>query len=114
MPKRAVTADARQLSPLRNSTRATAVPDLVAEQLRHFSIDPDSPYGRALSRLTSSLYEANLAVHDLLAITVDTLGGLDRKDRIAWFNAKRFASFQLAKVLDTLQNPMRSTYQSLT
>ncbi|MGB8327735.1 MAG: PLP-dependent transferase, partial [Steroidobacteraceae bacterium] len=32
---------------------------------------------------------------------------------IAWFNAKRFVCFQLAKVLDTLQNPMRKTYQSL-
>ena len=43
----------------------------------------------------------------------DTLHGLDRKDRVAYFNAKRFACFQLAKVLDTLQNPFRHTYQSL-
>jgi hypothetical protein len=38
---------------------------------------------------------------------------LDRGDRIAWFNAKRFVSFQLAKILDTLQNPLRATYQTL-
>jgi len=29
------------------------------------------------------------------------------------FNAKKFLSFQLAKLLDTLQNPFRRTYQSL-
>jgi len=108
------TTNARELSPLRNSTSETAIPALVDEQLRHFSIDPRSAYGRALSRLTHSLYEANLAAHDLLAITANTLGRLDRKDRVAWFNAKRFASFQLAKILNTLQTPMRSTYQSLT
>ncbi len=38
---------------------------------------------------------------------------LDRSDRVAYFNAKRFVCFQLAKILDTLQNPLRRTYQSL-
>src|SRR5439155_968783 len=38
---------------------------------------------------------------------------LDRRDRIAWFNAKKFLCFQLAKLLDTLQNPFRFSYQSL-
>ena len=114
MPEPAAAEHARELSPLRNSTRATSIHELVEEQLRHFSIAPDSPYGRALSRLTLNLYEANLAVHDLLAVTIEALNRLDRKDRVAWFNAKRFASFQLAKILDTLQTPMRSTYQSLT
>jgi O-acetylhomoserine (thiol)-lyase len=114
MPDQETLAHARELSPLRNSTGAGSIPALVEEQLRHFSIDPQSPYGQALSRLTRNLYEANVAVHDLLAVTLDALNGLDRKDRVAWFNAKRFASFQLAKVLDTLQNPMRSTYHSIT
>ena len=41
------------------------------------------------------------------------IGHLDRSDRIAYFNAKKFLSFQTAKVLDLLQNPFRSTYQSL-
>ena len=43
----------------------------------------------------------------------DELGSLDRGDRIAYFNAKKFLCFQLAKLLDTLQNPFRHTYQSL-
>jgi cystathionine beta-lyase/cystathionine gamma-synthase len=103
----------RQLSPLRNSTAATKVDELVGEQLRHFAIDPASPYGKAMAHLTASLYEANLAAHDLVDITLKSLGKLDRGDRIAWFNAKRFACFQLAKVLDNLQTPMRHTYQSL-
>ena len=44
---------------------------------------------------------------------METLARLDRSDRIAYFNAKRFVCFQLAKILDNLQNPMRATYQSL-
>jgi cystathionine beta-lyase/cystathionine gamma-synthase len=104
---------ARQLSPLRNTTRENEIDGLVAEQLRHFSIDPEGPYGEALARLTHSLYQANIAANDLWQATIETLDRLDRKDRVAYFNAKRFACFQLAKILDTLQNPLRKTYQSL-
>ena len=104
---------ALQLSPLRNSSAATTADDLVAEQLLHFGIDPGSPGGRALARLVSLLGAANGAAHELWELTTQTLSGLDRADRIAWFNAKRFACFQLAKVLDTMQNPLRATYQSL-
>ena len=39
---------ALQLSPLRNSSTATTAAELVAEQLRHFGIDPGSPGGLAL------------------------------------------------------------------
>jgi O-acetylhomoserine (thiol)-lyase len=105
--------NARQLSPLRNTTAASSIEDLVDEQLRHFAIDPASAYGQTLAQLTHSLYQANAAAHELVALTGAALSGLDRKDRIAWFNAKRFACFQLAKVLDNLQSPMRRTYQSL-
>jgi cystathionine beta-lyase/cystathionine gamma-synthase len=106
-------AAARQLSPLRNSTSAASIDALVDEQLRHFAIEPSSPYGQSLGRLTKSLHGANAAVQELVTLTVDSLARLDRKDRIAWFNAKRFACFQLAKVLDNLQGPMRRTFQSL-
>jgi hypothetical protein len=104
---------ALQLSPLRHSSAATTLPELVIEQLRHFGVDPDSEGGRALGRLVRQLGAANCAAHELWELTVRTLGSLDRQDRIAWYNAKRFACFQLAKVLDTLQNPLRSTYQAL-
>jgi cystathionine beta-lyase/cystathionine gamma-synthase len=105
---------ARQLSPLRNSTTCSTVPELVDEQLRHFGLDPASPYGKALARLTGHLFNANVAVHDMMDLTARELAGLDRRDRISWFNAKRFACFQMAKVLDNLQSPMRATYQSLS
>lgn len=109
-----MTTPLQQLSPLRNSSRAEEPVELTAEQLRHFGIDPDREYGRALTTLTRNLYQAQGAVHELWRITTETLGGLERSDRIAYFNAKRFASFQLAKILDTLQQPLRHTYRSLS
>lgn len=104
---------ALQLSPLRHSSAATTTAELVTEQLGHFGIDPETPSGRALGRLVAQLGAANAAAHELWALTAETLSKLDRQDRIAWYNAKRFACFQLAKVLDTLQNPLRATYQGL-
>jgi cystathionine beta-lyase/cystathionine gamma-synthase len=104
---------AAQLSPLRKTTSAGSIPELVREQLEHFSIDPESPAGAALGRLAEHVYAANVGVHELWTTSVNTLAGLDRRDRIALFNAKRFLCFQLAKILDTLQNPLRKTYQSL-
>jgi cystathionine beta-lyase/cystathionine gamma-synthase len=104
---------ARELSPRRNTTAAGSVPELVVEQLRHFSIDPDSDYGRRLGSLAGHLYGANAAVHELWQVTLRELGDLPQGDRVARFNAKRFLCFQLAKILDTLQNPLRKSYQSL-
>jgi hypothetical protein len=46
-------------------------------------------------------------------VTAETIDSLDRSDRVAYFNAKKFLAFQIAKLLDTLQNPIRRTYQSL-
>jgi O-acetylhomoserine/O-acetylserine sulfhydrylase-like pyridoxal-dependent enzyme len=92
---------------------ATTPQELVREQLEHFGIRPDSTHGQALANLVAHLGAANTAAHEVWRQTTEVLAGLDRRDRIAWFNAKRFASFQLAKILDTLQNPLRSTYQSL-
>lgn len=104
----------RELSPLRHTTAADRPDALAREQLRHFSVDPDSSHGQALLALSQSLYAANEAAHQLWARTLETLQGMDRKDRVAFFNAKRFACFQLAKILDTLQSPLRRSYQSLT
>ena len=102
-----------QLSPRRHSTTARTVDELIGEQLEHFGIAANSPHGQALARLTKALFEANGAAQDTWRLTSETLSRLDRRNRIAWFNAKRFACFQLAKVLDTLQNPLRATYQSI-
>ncbi|MDD1779661.1 PLP-dependent transferase [Enterovibrio sp. ZSDZ35] len=102
-----------QLSPLRKTTKFETAEALAKEQAEHFGIDANTEYGQALISLATTLYQANHHTHDLWAITLDGLADLDKNDRIAWFNAKRFLSFQLAKVLDNLQNPMRATYQSI-
>ncbi|MEM6413710.1 MAG: PLP-dependent transferase [Pseudomonadota bacterium] len=103
----------RQLSPLRNTTNASDPEKLASEQLAHFGVNPDSAYGAALLDFATRLYALNGDADAICKTTAEHLGTLDRSDRIAWFNAKRFICFQLAKVLDTLQNPMRASYQSL-
>lgn len=114
MPHHPEHEKAVEISPLRHTTKATTPTELAKEQLAHFGIDASSDYGRAMQQLVESLYQTNSAAHTLWSMTMDTLATLDRSDRQAYFNAKRFASFQLAKILDNLQNPMRKTYQSLT
>src|SRR5436190_10712280 len=106
-------AHARELSPRRSTSTATDVAGLVAEQLAHYSIDPKTELGGALGRLAEHIYRANIELHQLWDLTTAQLGSLDRRDRIAYFNAKKFLCFQLAKLLDTLQNPFRHAYQSL-
>ena len=105
---------ARQLSPRRGTTTAHSIPGLVEEQLRHFSVDPKSEIGQVLSDLCHHIYAANVDMHRLWEMTIQELGKMDRRDRVALFNAKKFLCFQLAKLLDTLQNPFRQTYQSIT
>jgi cystathionine beta-lyase/cystathionine gamma-synthase len=104
---------ARELSPRRKTTSATSVAELVREQLAHFSLDPDSPVGRELAEVATHVYRANQSMHGLWDATVERLASLDRRDRIAFWNAKRFLCFQLAKLLDNLQNPLRASWQSL-
>jgi len=106
-------AQARKLSPRRATSEAKDLAELVAEHLAHFGIAPETEMGRSLTRLTTHIYHANISLQELWDLTVRELPKLDRRDRIAWFNAKRFLCFQLAKLLDTLQNPFRATYQSL-
>lgn len=104
---------ARELSPRRNTSQATDIESLVAEQLRHFSIDPQTGFGQRLGQLAASLYSANSSAHELWQLTVAELARLEPGERVARFNAKRFLCFQLAKILDTLQNPLRKSYQTL-
>ena len=105
-------AGMRKLSPKRNTTHADSAESLVAEQLAHFGIDADSAFGQILARITQRLYESQADFELLWNLTLKTIGELDRSDQIAYFNAKKFLSFQLAKLLDTVQNPFRRTYRS--
>lgn len=114
MSQSSAMAHAKILSPKRNTSLANSIEELSAEQLQHFGIDPLSDYGKALSGLTQHLYHAQIDVQQLWKVTSDTLAGLSKQDKVAYFNAKKFLCFQIAKILDTLQNPFRATYQSLT
>lgn len=103
----------RMLSPRRNTTLATTVDELVGEQMAHFGIDAGTDFGRTLARIARRMYETHDDIQHLWVQTATAIQHLDRSDRIAYFNAKKFLSFQLAKLLDTLQNPNRRSYQSL-
>jgi len=103
----------KMLSPRRNTTNATSVTELAQEQLAHFSIDPQSDYGKTLLRAVERMYESQSDVKQLWKLTLESMGSLDQADKIQRFNAKKFLSFQLAKILDTLQHPFRKSYQSL-
>jgi len=103
----------KMLSPRRNTTNATSVTELAQEQLAHFSIDPQSDYGKTLLRAVERMYESQSDVKHLWKLTLESMGSLDQADKIQRFNAKKFLSFQLAKILDTLQHPFRKSYQSL-
>ncbi|GGO69105.1 PLP-dependent transferase [Bowmanella pacifica] len=104
---------AKLLSPRRNSSHAQSMQELAQEQLQHFGIDAASEYGQALHQAALHLYQTQGDIARLWQVTQDTLEGLSREDKIARFNAKKFLSFQIAKVLDTLQNPFRAVHQSL-
>lgn len=111
--KAAQSPSAKLLSPRRKTSAARSNDELALEQLAHFHIDPKTPVGEAMLRLATRIYGSHDDLTDLWAATVRELGGLSRQDRLAVFNAKKFLSFQLAKLLDTLQNPSRSVHQSL-
>ncbi len=103
----------RQLSPRRNTSEAPDTAGLVAEQLAHFAIDPQSPFGQHLARLVSRMYHSHDDIDRIWQQTLADLHQLPVPDRIARFNASKFVSFQLAKLLDNFQQSFRRTYQSL-
>ncbi|MDX2147882.1 MAG: PLP-dependent transferase [Planctomycetota bacterium] len=102
-----------EISPRRKTTQGRSASEMAHEQLTHFGIDPASEYGSRLAALTQHLYAANADLHALWNLGVQELASLPRRERLERFNAQKFLSFQLAKMLDTLQNPQRATYQSL-
>ena len=103
----------KKLSPKRNSTDASSLPELVDEQLEHFGISPETEFGKSLQGIVGNLYQTQHDIENLWQITLKAMHELPYEDRIKRFNAKKFLSFQLAKILDTLQNPFRAAYQSL-
>ena len=103
----------KKLSPQRNSTTATTLEELVEQQLNYFGIEPESEYGQTLGRIVERMYASQDDVEHLWKLTLESIQSLHQVDKIQRFNAKKFLSFQMAKVLDTLQNPFRASYQAL-
>jgi len=103
----------RALSPVRKSTIPATVDELVDEQLHHFGIDPSSAFGRNLAELAGRLYRCQHSVDALWELAQQELAALDHEDRVSLFNAKKFVSFQIAKILDAFQNGFRRTHQNL-
>lgn len=105
-------ASQRVLSPLRNSTQSTSAAGLAAEQLAHFGLDPKSEFGAKVEMLATRLYDCQADIDQVWKLGLSSLRELPPTDRIARFNAQKFLSFQIAKLLDTLQNSFRASYQS--
>ncbi len=104
---------ARHISPRRKTSEARSIPDLAREQLRHFGVDPETEYGRRLASFAERLYGANVDLKRMWDLGLAELRDLPREDRISRFAAQKFLCFQLAKLLDNLQTPLRKNYQSL-
>lgn len=104
---------ARHVSPRRKTSRATDIDGLVREQLEHYGLDPASPFGARLAEIARPVYQAQVGAEHLWKVLVEELARLPRQDRAARFAAQKFLAFQIAKVLDTLMQPMRRTYQSI-
>ena len=111
--QRDILASAKKLSPKRNSTEAENIQALAAEQLAHFSIDAGSNLGQSLLNCIERVYQCHGDVELMWQEAQASMHALEHDEQAALFNAKKFLSFQFAKVLDTLQNPFRRSYQSL-
>ena len=103
----------RLLSPLRNSTSGESAEELAVEQLEHFGIDPNSEFGESLGKTVRHLYDTQSDISGLWAAGMGEMAQLSQADKINRFNSLKFLSFQLAKMLDTVQHPFRKSYQAL-
>lgn len=106
-------AHAKQISPRRKTTKATSIEELVAEQMTHFGLDTKTPFGEKMASLARSVYTLNIDANHLWHTLQNELATLPRHDRAARFAAQKFLCFQMAKVMDTLMQPFRRTYQSI-
>ena len=103
----------KMLSPKRNTTVATNIDALVEEQLLHFGIAAETEFGEVLSDISRRIYSCQGDLENMWRLTQQGIAALSQEDKVAYFNAKKILCFQLAKLLDNLQNPFRRTYQSL-
>ena len=102
------------LSPIRTDKAQDAAPEkLIREQLEYFGIDKGTELYDQFRPLLGNIYNSQTHIENIWSFATDYLLNADHKDKIALFNAKRFICFQLAKLLDTLQNPLRKEFREL-
>ncbi len=102
------------LSPIRtDKTRCSEPEDLVREQLEYFGIKKGTEIFDELSPLIRNIYKTEKNIDHIWSFATDYLLYANHKDKIGLFNAKKFICFQLAKLLDNLQNPLRKEFREL-
>ena len=89
-----------KLSPRRNSSAASNIAELAVEQLAHFNIEVDGELGKALLEAVERVYQCQGNIELMWQEAQASMHALDSQEKAALFNAKKFLSFQLAKVLD--------------
>ena len=89
-------------------------PDWSAEQLAHFGIEPASAFGKPLlAACAGRLYEAQATWISCGASTLESIGGLDRSDRIAIVQRQEVPLVSVRQAARHAANPHRGAYQSL-
>ena len=107
-------ARVRELSPRRNTTSATDIPQLVDEQLRHFSIDPAigvrAPHGRLCRAIFTTATRQRTSCGTSRCANSPT-----STSATAWRASTPSASSASSSPRSSTRcnNPLRKTYQSL-
>ena len=86
---------------------------LITEQLNYFGIKKGTEVYYRLTPFLNNIYASEHDIENIWEFARDFLVHCDQKDKISFFNAKKFICFQLAKLLDNLQNPLRKAYREL-
>lgn len=104
----------KTLSPIRSDDGVVSSQDaLIYEQLNYFGIKKGTEVYKSLAPLLSHIYASENDIDRIWKFAADHLVRCDPKDKISFFNAEKFICFQLAKILDNLQNPLRKAYREL-
>ena len=104
---------ARRLSPIRKTSTASSIDQLALEQLTHFGIDPSTDLGESMLDVMASVYQSQMSADQLWQKAQESVSKTSSSDSLAMFNARKFLSFQFAKLLDNVQQSFRADYQQM-
>ncbi|MCH6579052.1 MAG: PLP-dependent transferase [Nitrospinae bacterium] len=104
----------RLLSPNRaDEPHYSDLENVIREQLEYFGIQKGTEVFDQIIPLLRNIYKAEDHIDHIWSFATDYLLYAKHKDKIALFNANKFICFQLAKLLDNLQNPLRKEFREL-